>query len=136
MTASQADPPTPTDAVAVLPSQPLIVEVLRQPVESAQYLAIRYTQRLADAGAVSSVGSRGDSYDNALAESFNGLYKTELIRPHQPWRSLDDLELPTLEYIDWFNHRRLHGEIGMIPPAELETAYYAKHRSAKTVEVT
>jgi putative transposase len=101
-----------------------------------QYLAIRYTERLADAGAVSSVGSRGDSYDNALAESFNGLYKTELIRPRGPWRGLDDLELSTLEYIDWFNHRRLHGEIGMIPPVEVESAYYARNRSADTVEVT
>ncbi len=101
-----------------------------------QYLAIRYTDRLADAGAVSSVGSRGDSYDNALAESFNGLYKTELIRPQGPWRSRDDLELSTMEYIDWFNHRRLHSEIGMIPPAELEATYYAHNRSAETVEVT
>jgi putative transposase len=88
-----------------------------------QYLAIRYTERLAEAGAVPSVGSRGDSYDNALAESFNGLYKTELIRHAGPWRGLDDVEYATLEYIDWFNHRRLHGELGMIPPAEFETAY-------------
>ncbi len=85
-----------------------------------QYLAIRYTERLADAGAVPSVGSRGDSYDNALAESFNGLYKTELIRHRGPWRGLDDVEYATLEYVDWFNHRRLHGELGMRPPAEFE----------------
>jgi len=91
-----------------------------------QYLAIRYTERLAEAGAVTSVGSRGDSYDNALAESFNGLYKAELIH-QQPWRGLDDVEYETLEYIDWFNHRRLHGEIGMVPPAELEATHY--HRS-------
>jgi putative transposase len=89
-----------------------------------QYLSIRYTERLGQAGVVNSVGSRGDSYDNALAESFNGLYKTELIRRRGPWRGLDDVEFATLEWIDWFNHRRLHGEIGMIPPAELETAYY------------
>jgi putative transposase len=88
-----------------------------------QYLAIRYTERLAEAGAVTSVGSRGDSYDNALAESFNGLYKAELIH-RRPWRGLDDVEYETLEYIDWFNHRRLHGEIGMIPPAELEATHY------------
>ena len=100
-----------------------------------QYLAIRYTQRLADAGAVSSVGSRGDSYDNALAESFNGLFKTELIRPRGPWRGLDDLELSTLEYIDWFNHRRLHGQIGMIPPAEIEAIYYRQSDPANTTEV-
>ena len=88
-----------------------------------QYLAIRYTERLAEAGAVPSVGSRGDSYDNALAESFNGLYKTELIRHAGPWRGLDDVEYATLEYVDWFNHRRLHGELGMVPPAEFETTY-------------
>jgi putative transposase len=88
-----------------------------------QYLAIRYTERLAEAGAIPSVGSRGDSYDNALAESFNGLYKTELIRHAGPWRGLDDVEYATLEYVDWFNHRRLHGELGMIPPAEFEATY-------------
>jgi putative transposase len=89
----------------------------------SQYLAIRYTQRLAAAGAVPSVGSRGDSYDNALAESFNGLYKTELIRHRGPWRGLDDVEYATLEYVDWFNNRRLHGELGMIPPAEFEATF-------------
>ena len=89
----------------------------------SQYLAIRYTERLAEAGAVPSVGSRGDSYDNALAESFNGLYKTELIRHAGPWRGLDDVQYATLEYVDWFNHRRLHGELGMITPAEFEVAY-------------
>jgi putative transposase len=89
-----------------------------------QYLAVRYTERLAEAGAVASVGSRGDSYDNALAESFNGLYKTELIRHRGPWRGLDDLEYATLEYVDWFNHRRLHGELGMLPPAEFETIHF------------
>jgi putative transposase len=89
-----------------------------------QYLAIRYTERLAEAGAVASVGSRGDSYDNALAESFNGLYTTELIRHCGPWRGLEDVEYATLEYVDWFNHRRLHGELGMVPPAEFEAAYY------------
>ncbi len=93
-----------------------------------QYLAIRYPERLAEAGAVPSVGSRGDSYDNALAESFNGLYKTELIRHCGPWRGLEDVEYATLEYVDWFNHHRLHGELGMVPPAEFEAAYY--HRAA------
>ena len=89
-----------------------------------QYLSIRYTERLAEAGAVASVGSRGDSYDNALAESFNGLYKAELIRKRGPWSGLDDVEYATLEYVDWFNRRRLHGELGMIPPTEFETIYY------------
>jgi putative transposase len=88
-----------------------------------QYLAIRYPERLTEAGAVPSVGSRGDSYDNALAESFNGLYKTELIRHRGPWRGLDDVEYATLEYVDWFNHRRLHGELGMLPPAEFEALH-------------
>jgi putative transposase len=110
-------------------------ELVHHSDRGGQYLAIRYTQRLADAGAVSSVGRRGDSYDNALAESFNGLFKTELIRPHGPWQGLDDLELSTLEYIDWFNHRRLHGQIGMIPPAELEATYYRQTDSANTTEV-
>ena len=88
-----------------------------------QYLAIRYSERLAEAGAVASVGSRGDSYDNALAESFNGLYKTELIRHRGPWRGLDDVEHATLDYVDWFNHRRLHGELAMLPPSEFESRY-------------
>jgi putative transposase len=89
-----------------------------------QYLAVRYTERLAAAGLVASVGSKGDSYDHALAESFHGLYKTELIRHLGPWRGLEDLEYATLEYLDWFNHRRLHGELGLVPPAEFEAAYY------------
>ena len=89
-----------------------------------QYLAIRYTDRLAAAGVVSSVGSRGDSYDNALAESFIGLYKTELIRKDAPWQGWDDVEFATLGYLDWFNQRRLHGELGMVPPAEFEATHY------------
>jgi putative transposase len=94
-----------------------------------QYLAIRYTERLAEAGVVASVGTRGDSYDNALAESFNGLYKTELIRHRGPWCGLDDVEYATLEYVDWFNHRRLHGELGMVPPAEFEARYTAEQQT-------
>jgi putative transposase len=96
-----------------------------------QYLAIRYTERVAEAGLERSVGSRGDSYDNALAESTIGLYKTELIRRRGPWRSIDDVEIATLEYLDWFNHRRLHGEIGFVPPAEHEAAYHAKDRPSR-----
>ena len=92
--------------------------------KGVQYVAVRYTQRLAEAGAVASVGSTGDSYDNALAEAFNSLFKAELVRNHGPWKSIDDLEIATAEYIDWFNHRRLHGEIGMIPPVELEENYH------------
>ena len=88
-----------------------------------QYLAIRSTERLAAAGAVPSVGARGDSYDNALAESFNGLDKTELIHHRGPWRGLEEVEYATLEYVAWFNHRRLHGELGMIPPTEFAATY-------------
>ena len=96
-----------------------------------QYLAIRYTERLAEAGAVASVGSRGDSYDNALAESFNGLYKAELIRHRGPWRGLADVEHATLEYVDWFNHRRLHGQLAMVPPAEFEAIYDDREAPAR-----
>ena len=85
-----------------------------------QYLSIRYTERLADVGAVSSVGSRGDSYDNALTESVNGLYKAELVHRRGPWRGLEDLELATLEWVDWFKHRRLFSAVGNVPPAEYE----------------
>ena len=95
-----------------------------------QYMSIRYTERLAEAGGVVSVGSKGDSYDNALAESFNGLYKTELIRHLGPWRGLDDVEFATLEYVDWFNHRRLHSSIGMVPPTEVEAHYYSQNKTA------
>jgi len=88
-----------------------------------QYLAIRYTERLADAGAVNSVGSRGDSYDNALAESVNALYKAELIRQRRSWRTVADVELATAAWVDWWNQRRLHGACGDIPPAEFEAAF-------------
>ena len=97
-----------------------------------QYLAIRYTERLADEGAVTSVGSRGDSYDNALAESVNGLYKTELIRARGPWRTADQVELATAAWVAWWNAERLHGACGDIPPAEFETAYH--QRLAATTE--
>jgi putative transposase len=92
----------------------------------SQYLSIRYTERLAEAGAVTSVGSRGDSFDNALAETIIGLYKTELIRCRGPWKGLDDVEYATLEWVDWFNHRRLLEPIGHVPPAEFEVAYWRR----------
>jgi putative transposase len=88
-----------------------------------QYRAIRYTQRLAEAGAVASVSSKGDSFDNAMAEAFNSLHKAELVRNKGPWRGLDDLEMATVEYIDWYNNRRLHGELGHVPPAEHEALH-------------
>ena len=103
--------------------------MLRRSIEPGQYLALRYTQRLAEAGAVASVGSTGDSYDNALAEAFNSLFKAELIRNKGPWKNIDDLEIAVAEYIDWFNHRRLHGEIGLIPPVEYETDHYRHHHA-------
>jgi transposase InsO family protein len=94
--------------------------------QTGQYTSIRYTERLAEIGAAPSVGSVGDSYDNSLAESTIGLYKTEPIRRHGPWRTLEEVELATLSYIDWFNHRRLHGQTGNLPPAELEATYYCQ----------
>jgi putative transposase len=95
-----------------------------------QYRAIRYTERLAEADAIASVGSKGDSYDNAMAEALNSLFKAECIRnprmrPTGGWKSVSDVEIAVAEYIDWFNHRRLHGEIGLVPPAEFEATHWA-----------
>jgi putative transposase len=90
----------------------------------SQYTSIRYATRLLDAGALASIGSVGDSYDNALAESVIGLYKTECVRHEGPWRGVDDLELATLGWVHWFNHTRLHSSIGHVPPIEYENAYY------------
>jgi putative transposase len=95
-----------------------------------QYLAIRYTERLAEAGVVNSVGSKGDSYDNALAETVNGLYKTELIRRRKRWHSLEELELATAEWVSWWNERRLHSACGDVPPAEFEEAYHRQLEEA------
>jgi putative transposase len=91
----------------------------------SQYVSIKYTERLAEAGIEPSVGSVGDSYDNALAETINGLYKAEVIHRRGPWRSFEAVEMATLEWVDWFNHRRLLEPIGNIPPAEAEERYYA-----------
>jgi len=95
----------------------------------SQYVSVAYTERLGEIGALASIGSIGDSYDNALAESVNGLYKTELIRRQGPWRHAEHVELATLTYLDWFNNRRLHTELGDIPPAEFEEHYYARIRT-------
>ena len=100
--------------------------MLRRPSESAQYVSIKYTERLAEAGVEPSVGSVGDSYDNALAETINGLYKAEVIHRRGPWRSLEAVEFATLEWVDWFNNRRLLQPIGNIPPAEAEARFYAQ----------
>jgi putative transposase len=99
-----------------------------------QYLAIRYTDRLAQIGAVGSVGSVGDSYDNAAAESLIGLFKTELIRRRGPWRGLDQVELATLEWVDWFNNRRLHSACGDVPPTEYEREHYRQIAASETLE--
>lgn len=96
----------------------------------SQYLSIRYSERLAAAGVAPSVGSRGDSYDNALAETIIGLYKTEVIRHRGPWRTIDKVEYATLEWVDWFNNRRLLEPIGDIPPAEKEIEYYNQHQES------
>ena len=94
-------------------------------VRGSQYVSIKYTERLAEAGIEPSVGSVGDSYDNALAETINGLYKAEVIHRRGPWRSFEAVEFATLEWVDWFNNRRLLEPIGNIPPAEAEERYYA-----------
>ena len=97
--------------------------VLRRPIESTQYLSIRYSERLAEAGIEVSVGSKGDAYDNALAESVIGLFKTEVIRHAGPWRGLDDVEYATLEWVSWFNTSRLLEPLGYLPPAEYEAQF-------------
>ena len=101
----------------------------------SQYISIRYTERLAQAGIEPSVGSRGDSYDNALAESVNGLYKAELIHRRAPWKTRAAVEMATLEWVSWFNHHRLLEPIGYIPPAEAEVNYYRQLAEKTTVDV-
>ena len=107
-----------------------LTDLVHHSDRGVQYLSIRYTERLAETAAVNSVGSKGDSYDNALAETINGLYKAELVRNRGPWRSLDDLEYATLEWVDWFNNRRLFEAHGHIPPAEYEATYYRYRESS------
>jgi len=101
-------------------------ELIHHSDRGVQYLSIRYTERLAEAGIEPSVGTVGDSYDNALAETIIGLYKTELIRQRGPWRTLEAVEFATLEWVDWFNNRRLLESIGNVPPAECEAEYYGQ----------
>ena len=101
----------------------------------SQYVSIRYSERLAEAGIEPSVGSKGDSYDNALAETINGLYKTELIHHRAPWKTKESLELATLEWVSWFNHHRLLEPIGYIPPAEAEENYYRQLASQAVMSV-
>ena len=102
----------------------------------SQYVSIRYTERLAEAGVEPSVGSRGDSYDNALAETINGLYKTELIYKRGPWKNRESVELATLQWVHWFNHQRLLEPLGYIPPAEAEAQYYRQLAGMDSANVT
>lgn len=97
-----------------------------------QYLAIRYTERLEELGIVASVGSKGDSYDNAAAEALNRLFKTEVIRRLGPWRSLEHVEFEVLKWVDWYNHQRLHSWCDDVPPVEYENTYYAAHNPSPT----
>ena len=110
-----------------------MASVLTSPFQSdrgSQYLSIRYRERLAEAKIEPSVGSRGDRYDNALVETTNGLYKAELIHRRAPWKTKQAVEVATLEWVAWFNHRRLMEPLGYIPPAEAEANYYKQLRTA------
>ena len=100
--------------------------MLRRAVELKQHVSIRYSERLAEAGIEPSVGSVGDSFDNTLAETVIGLFKAEVVRRRGPWRSLDAVEFATLEWVDWFNNRRLLEPIGNVPPVEAEERYHAR----------
>ena len=99
----------------------------------SQYTSFRFTAHLIDAGIDASIGSVGDALDNALMESTIGLYKTELIKPRAPWRSLADVELATAEWVDWYNNKRLHSAIGHVPPAEYEATHYGQHQPREVV---
>jgi putative transposase len=110
--------------------------VLRRPVESKQYTSFALAEHLERERIAASIGSVGDAYDNALMESTIGLYKTELIKPQRPWKTLAAVELATAEWADWYNHRRLHGEIGHVPPAEYEAHYYLSDKKPQvTVKI-
>ena len=106
-----------------------LVGLVHHSDRGVQYLSIRYSERLDEAGAVASVGSKGDSYDNALAESFNSLYKSELIHRKGPWRNVEHVEWATLNYVDWFNNRRIHESLGYVPPVEFEDHYHGSNES-------
>ena len=109
--------------------RPDLEELIHHSDRGVQYVSIRYTERLAEAGIEPSVGSVGDSYDNAMAETIFGLFKAEVIWPNGPWRSLEEVEFATLEWVDWFNNRRLLEPIGDVPPAKFEEMYYERMES-------
>ena len=116
--------------MAIWARGPDLPDLVHHSDRGVQYLAIKYTERLAEADAVSSVGPRGDSYDNALAETVNGLCKAELINRHGPWRTVEQVELATANWVHFWNTRRLHGACGDIPPAEFEAAYHSRLQEA------
>ena len=105
--------------------------MLRRSIESAQYTALRYSERLAEVGAIASIGSVGDSYDNAMAESVVGLYKNECVKIDGPFKTVDELELATLSWVHWFNEQRLHSMVGYRTPVEVENDYYAQNDSGQ-----
>ena len=115
--------------------RPVDGDLIHHSDRGVQYLSIRYTERLEEAGIEPSVGSRGDSYDNALAETTIGLYKAELIERKGPWRHNEHVEFATLEWVDWYNHRRLHSSIGYVPPAEFEELFYQQEQEEEKVAV-
>ncbi len=121
---------------ALYARQPELGALIHHSDKGSQYVSIRYTERLAEAGIEPSVGSKGDSYDNALAETINGLYKTELIHKQGPWKNRESVELATLNWVFWFNHQRLLGPIGYIPPAEAEAQYYRQLANSDSASVT
>ena len=114
-------------------ARPNLDDLIHHSDRGGQYLSIRYTERLAEAGIEPSVGSVGDSYDNALAETIIGLYKTEEIRPRGPWRNVDEVEFATADWVEWFNNRRLLTPIGDVPPTEYEAMYYREHQAHAAV---
>ena len=124
--ASPAAPPEQLPIPSAAPFAHLHMKVLRRPIESANYTAIRYTERLGDIGAVRSVGSKGDSYDNAAAEAVNSLYKKELINHEGPWQDAGQVTVATAEWVSWYNEDRLHSACGNIPPAEYENAWLTR----------
>ena len=113
--------------------RPVAGSLVHHSDRGVQYVSITYTQRLAEAGLVPSVGSVGDSYDNALAETINGLYKAEVIHRRGPWRTLEAVEYATLEWVDWYNNRRLLSSIGNMPPAEAEAAYWSARETPEKI---
>ena len=121
---------------ALYARQPELGSLIHHSDRGSQYVSIRYTERLGEARVEPSVGSRGDSYDNALAETINGLYKTELIHKRGPWKNRESVELATLEWVSWFNHQRLLEPIGYIPPAEAEAQYYRQLAKKDSADVT